>query len=124
MSYDFPAIAPVHRMFLHMLIASNGYLRQDKAQAVLAELVRSNPFCTNALQASDISVKGTVDALNPGLEFFDMHIAYVRSESDGRLYLVYSNTKSDALAMGVGASDKEESVAVMKVVLNYLVAKE
>ncbi len=120
---SYPDITPLHRLFLQTLSAS-GYLSQELAEEHLSRLVRDYPFCRGGLKPQEITVESTTRTLNPGLEAFDMRIQQTRGEGDGTLYLVLCNTKADSLAKEVGAGDKVESVAVLKVIMNYLIAKK
>ena len=123
-SFEFPSITHVHRMFLQTVVAAGGWLRQDEAAAALARLARDFEHCRGGLPVEAFTVRSAVDALNPGLDFLEMRLELVRGEGDARVYVVYCNTKADALAKEVGAAEKAETVAVMKVVLNFLVAKK
>ena len=123
-SFDFPAITAVHRMFLQMVVASSGHLRQDDAAAHLARMASELSFGRGGLPVAEFTPRKAVDTLNPGLAFFEMRLEFVRGEGDGRLYVVLCNTKADALAKDVATPDKMDAVAVLKVVLNYLVAKK
>jgi hypothetical protein len=123
-SFEFPAITSVHRMFLQMVVASSGHLRQDDAAAHLARMARECPLGRGGLPEEEFTLRKAVDTLNPGLAFLEMRLEFVRGEGDGRLYVVLCNTKADALAKDVATPDKMDAVAVLKVVLNYLVAKK
>ncbi len=123
-SFEFPSITHVHRMFLQTVVAAGGWLRQDEAAAALTRLARDFEHCRGGLPVEAFTVRSAVDALNPGLDFLEMRLELVRGEGDARVYVVYCNTKADALAKDVGAAEKAETVAVMKVVLHFLVAKK
>ena len=118
----FSQVTQVHKIFQQHLISA-GYLPQKAAHDLLAKIVKSFPYCLDGLKPQAFTLGRVVKDLNAALLHVDMAIAWVRGEHDGVAYLTFCNSTSDEAAKskwGLIDAEKEETVSVMKVIVNYM----
>jgi hypothetical protein len=119
---SYPQVTQVHKIFQQHLI-SVGYLPQKSAHLILEKIVKSYPYCLDGLKPQAFTLGRVVRDLNAALAHVDMAIAWVRGEHDGVAYLAFCNSTSDAASKskwGLIDAEKEETVSVMKVIVNYM----
>ena len=118
----YPQVTQVHKIFQQHLI-SVGYLPQKAAHGILSNIVKSYPYCLDGLKPQAFTLGRVVKDLNAALVHVDMAIAWVRGEHDGVAYLAFCNSISDPASKnkwGLIDAEKEETVSVMKVIVNYM----
>jgi len=124
--FAYPKLTHIHRMWQQHLISS-GYLHQKEGQEILSRLVANYPYCMGGMPVSKFTLGSIVKDLNEALDDVDLCISWVRGEHDGLAYLAMCNTKGDLLSnknWGLIDAEKEETLTVMKVVVNYLLRKK
>ena len=72
-----------------------------------------------------LTLPQVVRDLSEALETVDFSVKWVRSEADGRVYLVFQNSAADDFAKNAAAGDEKEAmVTVLKAVVGCLVEKK
>ena len=124
--FSYPKLTHIHRLWQQHLI-STGYLTQKEGAEILARLLENFPYCLNGQNPAQFTLASVVQDLNEALDDVNMIISWVRGEHDGVAYLAFCNTMGDTLASknwGLIDAEKEETLTVMKVIVNYLVQKK
>ena len=122
----YKGITDVHRVFLQSIVAA-GYIPQAAAAVKLREVVEAfpSPLARGGASTESFTLSKVLIALNTSLNSVNFEIKQVRAESDGKLYLVFTNTKIDDLAKGVlDAAERDATLAVMKTVVNCLLERK